>query len=61
MEEFEHENELNKFYNKGENKQKWIELENIKQLKAPLYVFLNVKELCTSLDLTKEVILTMLN
>ena len=30
-------------------------------MEAPLYVFLNAKELCQQLDLKKEVILTMLN
>lgn len=58
MDVFEHDNELKHLYSK---ETKNIQLEKVEELEAPLYVFLNAKELCQQLDLKKEVILTMLN
>lgn len=61
LQEFEFENELNKFYSKSEGLgKKRIYLKDVK-LQGNLYAFLNVSEITKDLDLKKEVILTMLH
>lgn len=63
IEDFDYEEDISKYYTEmtGNAGKKRIYLENVKKITAPLYVFLNVKDLEQSLDLKKEVILTMLN
>ena len=62
IKEFEHENEIKGMYSKSEGGLKFIELDQQEKLNGEkLYVSLNVKELLNTLDLTKEVVLTMLN
>jgi hypothetical protein len=62
MEEFEYEDDISKYYNEmGTHNKKRINIIKVPKITSRLYVFLNVKELEQSLDLKKEVILTMLN
>ena len=62
MEEFEHEHEIRDLYTKAEGGLKFIQLDQQEALKGEkLYVSMNVKSLLNSLDLKKEVVLTMLN
>ena len=62
MEDFDQEADIAEYYEVNEEtNKKVISLEHIKKLKAPLYAFVNVKETCSTLDLKKEVILTMIN
>ena len=67
MEGFQFENELTELYQEAEEKEgdsglKFIDLAQVKQLAGQkLYVSLNVKDLLATLDLKKEVVLTMLN
>lgn len=62
IQEFEHEGEIMDLYTKNEAGLKFIELEEQEALNGEkLYVSLNVKELLNTLDLKKEVVLTMLN
>lgn len=59
IDEFEHESELQRFYSKSENR---IRLDEIPELSnKPFYIALNTRELTNSLDLKKEVVMTMLN
>lgn len=58
IDEFDNETAIKKYYDK---ETKLIHLEEMEALEAPLYVFLNAKEICQQLDLKKEVVLTMLN
>jgi len=62
IEEFEYEQEISKYYSEYEgNGKKRIDINSVKNIKQPLYVFLNVKELTQTLDLKKEIVITMLN
>jgi superfamily II DNA helicase RecQ len=62
IQEFEHEGEIKDLYTKNEAGLKFIEMAEQEALKGEkLYVSLNVKELLATLDLKKEVVLTMLN
>eukprot|EP00347_Sterkiella_histriomuscorum_P010247 403377026 len=63
IEEFEHEEELKKYYEKQEDGVMKIFPESISAIENPnrLYLFLDVKETLSLLDLKKEVVLTMLN
>lgn len=55
---FEHENELKPYYNK-EGK---IRLDEIPEISGnPFYIAIDTKELVNSLDLKKEIVMTMLN
>lgn len=59
MEEFDQESHLSEFYAKNSNR---IHLDQIPALQnQPFYLCLDTKEMCSLLDLKKEVILTMLN
>ena len=55
---FEHENELQPFYNK-EGKIKLDEIPEVEE--KPFYIAIDTKELINSLDLKKEIVMTMLN
>jgi hypothetical protein len=55
---FEHESELKSFYNK-EGKIKLDECPEIAE--KPFYIAIDTKELINSLDLKKEIVMTMLN
>ena len=65
IDEFEHEEELKTFYTRGgEAKDKKITFDQFKQFKGKMegmYLFLDAKDTTTSLDLKREVIMTMLN
>lgn len=63
VEYFMHEEELQQYYEEDENsKHKSIKIKVGKgKIKHDLYTFLCVKEMTQTLDLKKEVILTMLN
>lgn len=62
MQEFENEHEIKGLYTKAEGGLKFIQLDQQEALNGEkLYVSLNVKSLLNTLDLKKEVVLTMLN
>ena len=63
LEEFEHESKIKAHYeDENENGIKFIHLKDVEEIgDKKMYVALNVKELLKTLDLKKEVVLTMLN
>jgi len=65
IEEFEHEEELRGYYTRGgELKDRKIIFDQFKQFDGKMegmYLFLDAKEITTTLDLKREVIMTMLN
>lgn len=63
IEEFDHEEEIKKYYEKNEEGVLKIYPRNIEEINNPdrVYLFLDIKETLSMLDLKKEVVLTMLN
>jgi len=63
IEHFEHEDLIKHLYEKDENGMMRIDPQQVDQIENPdkFYLFLNVKEILSMLDLKKEVVLTMLN
>lgn len=63
LEDFEHEADLQEFYGEtDENGMKFITVDQVPKIKdKALYLALHVKDILKTLDLKKEVVLTMLN
>jgi hypothetical protein len=65
IDEFEHEDEISRYYTRGgETKDRKILFDQFKQFDGKIegmYLFMDAKEITQSLDLKREVVMTMLN